>query len=109
MGMIVQLLRVQRHPVAWDVFRPFAHAVPQHAGRVRWRLVRSRIHMGIYWGFLEGTEHSIEGVVMDGVLEPVANHTGRAGFAIAPGDTRQEVIDRACEVVDRALVKTSRL
>lgn len=40
------------------------------------------------------------------ILEPVTNHTKRAGFVITTGETRDEAIDRALHVVDTIKIET---
>jgi biotin carboxylase len=41
------------------------------------------------------------------VVQPVTDHTKRAGFVIATGATREEAVARACRVVDALAIRTA--
>ena len=48
-------------------------------------------------------------VKTDDILEPVINHTKRAGFVITTGDTRDEAVARASEVINTVKIITAPL
>jgi biotin carboxylase len=41
------------------------------------------------------------------VVQPVTDHTKRAGFVIATGATREEAVSRACSVVEAIRIRTA--